>query len=126
MGKVNEPEYWHFFLRIQRGQPALELSEELTLSLENEAAHWEARIIVLGGTNNHLHLAVRLPHGHSHRRFVEHLKAASAPHIRWQKRHGAWLLSKAKLPYAISYILCQKEHHTRGNLWPFWELANRK
>jgi REP element-mobilizing transposase RayT len=126
MKKVNEPAYWHFFLRIQRDQPTLKLSEGLIQSFESEAARWEARILVLGGIENHLHLAVRLPHGCSHRRFVEGLKTASASHICWQKRHGAWELSKTQLPYAISYIICQKEHHTRGNLWPFWELADKK
>lgn len=123
----DEPEYLHVVFRPQRGQPSLvALEPALTQRLCEEAVSCAIRVLALGGTEDHLHLALLLPARRRRRQVLERLKRASEPQVRWQRRHGVWRMSLEQLPYAISYILCQKEHHARGDLWPFWELGSPK
>ena len=128
MEKINETEYLHVVWHAQPGQSPLTAEREIALaqSLEKEAAQWGVRVLALGCAADHLHLALLVPAGGFPHRLLAQLKTVSASHMPWQRREGVWRLSRNQLPYAVSYILCQKEHHARGDLWPFWELTRGK
>ena len=77
--------------------------------------------MMIGGTNNHLHVSamfdknVRIPDA------VRSIKSASSLWIHetlsgyanfgWQSGYGAFSISKGVVPHVIAYIANQEEHH---------------
>lgn len=77
-------------------------------------------VLAVGGTNNHLHLLLRLPKTRSLADVMRELKANSSLRIRkslpsfaWQDGYGAISVSPSGIHAVTQYIAHQEEHHRR-------------
>ena len=80
----------------------------------------------LGGTTDHLHLAVTVPPTLLVSHWVGQLKGASAHYINhqianrkileWQSGYGIVSFGTRDLPWVVSYVRKQKQHHGRGTI----------
>jgi REP element-mobilizing transposase RayT len=87
--------------------------------------------LAVGGTEDHVHLLVRLPPRLGVEPLVEAVKAASlhafTTRIRpgwrfeWTATYGAFTLAQAEVPRAMMYVRSQKELHAAKTLWDRWE-----
>jgi putative transposase len=41
--------------------------------------------------------------------------------FKWQGAYGAFTVSRENLDGVKAYVLRQKEHHARNDVWPEWE-----
>jgi REP element-mobilizing transposase RayT len=81
----------------------------------------DAECYRVGGTADHVHLALRLPRTLTIAKLVEAVKANSSKWIKthdaslqnfaWQRGYGAFSVSKTHLQPLIQYIENQEEHH---------------
>jgi REP element-mobilizing transposase RayT len=78
--------------------------------------------LVVGGTNDHVHLLVQLNATHCVADFMRELKKASSSWIRaeiscrtfaWQKGYAALTVSASIVPTVRRYIENQQEHHRK-------------
>lgn len=87
--------------------------------------------LALGGTEEHVHLLVRLPPRLAVASLVEAVKAASAELVtqrlrpgrlfEWGATYGAFTLGQDAVPRAIQYVRSQKSLHATQNVWDAWE-----
>ena len=78
----------------------------------------------IGGTTDHVHLAVRVPPTLNVSEWIGQIKGSSAHHINhrianhrvleWQTGYGVVSFGTKGLPWVVEYIRNQKEHHARG------------
>ncbi len=78
----------------------------------------------IGGTANHIHLAVTVPPTLNISEWIGELKGASAHFVNhevcnrktleWQTGYGVVSFGTKDLPWVVEYIRDQKEHHARG------------
>jgi len=80
-------------------------------------------LLEINGTNDHLHLLLKLHQDHTLSRIVRDVKATSSgwihrefPRLRrfaWQRGYGAFTVSISQLERVRRYIQTQQEHHRR-------------
>jgi len=79
----------------------------------------------IGGTEDHLHIAIRIPPSLVLSEWIGDIKGSSSfymnrrfPRLRhlWQQGFGAVSFSHKHLPKIIEYIRHQKEHHAKGSI----------
>lgn len=85
-----------------------------------------AEVLAIGGTEDHVHLFVRLPTTVSVATLVKQVKGASSHLVthelihengfRWQGAYGAFSVSRSDLPRICDYIARQEEHHRHQTL----------
>ena len=82
-------------------------------------------LIALGGTEDHLHLAIRISPGVSIGKFIGELKGATSYFVKkdlslddfyWQEGYGAVSFRESDLEKITKYIDFQKRHHDTGKL----------
>ena len=81
----------------------------------------------IGGTENHLHLAVSVPPTLLISDWIGKLKGASSHYINheiadhkvleWQTGYGVVGFGTKDLEWVVSYIRNQKEHHRKGSIY---------
>ncbi len=81
------------------------------------------KLITINGMPDHVHLLIGLRPTQSLSDLMQDIKGSSSKWINenrfihgkfsWQEGYGAFSYSKTELPYIISYINHQQEHHTR-------------
>ena len=81
----------------------------------------------IGGTENHLHLAVSTPPTLLISDWIGKLKGASSHYINheiadhkvleWQTGYGVVSFGTKDLEWVVSYIRNQKEHHRKGSIY---------
>jgi putative transposase len=80
---------------------------------------------LIGGTENHVHLAVAIEPHVTISDLVQELKGASSYEVNqrlarkallWQRGYGAVSFGQAQLPWVLDYITHQREHHTVGRV----------
>ena len=105
-------------------------------TLENRAHHYlrhralqKPGVIVheVGGTEDHVHLAVSIPPTVVIADWIGELKGASSHHINheisnrkilgWQDGYGVVSFGTKDLPWVISYVRNQKKHHAEGQTY---------
>ena len=79
--------------------------------------------LAIGGTNDHVHLLLRVPTTLSIAKTIQLIKGGSSnwvhsafPQLKefsWQKGYGAFSVSISQLSRTINYIRNQKEHHRK-------------
>lgn len=114
------------------------LGEEEVLSrvyrcIREECLGLKCEPLAIGGIADHVHLLVRLPTTTSVANLVKQVKGSSAHLVsqeirqgdffKWQGGYGAFTLRRSDVPTVTRYILEQKQHHTRGDLWDDWEMT---
>jgi putative transposase len=101
--------------------------EELTHTVLRERASRMkgVRLHALGGTDNHVHLAVEFEPFVTISDLVQELKGASAHEVNrrkghksleWQRGYGVVSFGRKNLPWIIDYIEHQREHHADGRV----------
>jgi REP element-mobilizing transposase RayT len=84
----------------------------------------EAACHAVGGTANHVHVAVSIPPAIHISEWVGQLKGSSAHYINhriankklleWQSGYGAVSFGSKDLPWVVSYVQNQKDRHAQG------------
>ena len=87
--------------------------------------------IRLGGTENHVHLLVRLHSTIAIAHLLKEVKGStshlmtheikSGEFFKWQGAYGAFTLCRDDVPVVKEYIINQKTHHNNGTCYPGWE-----
>ena len=90
-----------------------------------------AEIVALGGTEDHVHLLVRLPATLTVAELVKAVKGSSAHLVthdlkpgdffKWQGSYGAFSVSPDHVATVNDYIARQAEHHAGGTVVVEWE-----
>ncbi len=90
----------------------------------------------IGGTENHVHLAVSIPPTLLISEWVGKLKGASSYYINqeianrklleWQSGYGVVSFGTKDLPWIVKYVRNQKEHHTKGTIYERLERMERE
>jgi len=90
-------------------------------NIQAKCADLGAALVSIGGTENHVHVLVRLPATISVADLVKHLKGASSHLVthrapsptpfKWQGGYGAFTLGKEQVEACRRYIARQREHH---------------
>lgn len=85
----------------------------------------EVECLALGGTPDHLHLAIKVPATLTISKWIGELKGATSYNLNkahpeipfaWQKGYGVSSFSGKDLDVIIRYIQNQEIHHTNGSL----------
>ena len=125
--------HYHVVWTTYHREPLItpELERELYGYLMGRVANEGAILHAIGGTPDHVHLAVSVPPKLALATFIGALKGSSSHHINhipgqqnsfaWQDAYGVVSFAERHLPQVIRYIERQKEHHQIGNLWPLLE-----
>jgi len=100
-----------------------ELEEELYRYIAGIVKGEGANLLKIGGTENHVHIVVRLKPTYSIPDILKHIKANSSKWINdrqkihgrfsWQAGYGIFSISESQLPHTIEYVGNQKQHHQR-------------
>ncbi len=124
--------YWKLYYHLIWGTknrlplitPALE--PEVYRAIAAKAKDMEGYIHAIGGTEDHVHLAVSIPPKLSPAKFIGDVKGSSSHFINhitrpefefyWQEEYGVLSFGEKNLGSVVKYILNQKQHHTEGNL----------
>jgi REP element-mobilizing transposase RayT len=83
--------------------------------------HMKATLLLVGGTSDHVHIAVRLHPELSVMKFVQAIKTNSSRWVHetfsktfaWQEGYSAFSVSQSIIGKVIEYIKGQKEHHRK-------------
>lgn len=96
----------------------------------------EGILLEIGGTANHVHLALKLKPTHSIPDLLQAIKSNSSKWINenkktvglfsWQVGYGIFSISESLLPKVIDYIKNQKEHHRKRSFEEEFELLLNK
>ena len=81
----------------------------------------KATLLLVGGTSDHIHIAVRLHPELSISEFVRNLKTNSSKWVHetfsrefsWQEGYSAFSVSQSIIGKVVEYIRGQKEHHRK-------------
>ena len=100
-----------------------ELEEELYRYIAGIIKGEGAILLKIGGTENHVHLVIRLKPIHFIPDMLKKIKANASKWINdhqkingrfsWQVGYGIFSVSESQLPHTIQYVGNQKEHHLR-------------
>ena len=115
--------YVHFVWATWDRLPLIESAWESALyhEIHNKAHKLDAKVLALGGIENHLHLLLRLTANHSMAGLMKQIKGGSAffvnergltaNHFKWQGGYAALTVSQWNLTRVAHYIRNQKQHH---------------
>ena len=100
--------------------PLIREPEHLWSLIRAVARNAQIEIRAAGGTNNHVHLLLRVPKTRTLADVMRELKANSSLRIRkqlpafaWQDGYGAISVSPSAIQAVTQYIAHQEEHHRR-------------
>jgi REP element-mobilizing transposase RayT len=109
-----------------------ELRPGIYAAIHAECAAAKAEVIAIGGTEDHVHLLVRLPATIALSALVKQVKGVSShlvtdaltqgDEFRWQGAYAAFSVSPADVPRIRDYVLRQEEHHHARTADPDLEL----
>lgn len=111
------------------------LSSELEViayaCIQAECCEMGADMLAIGGTEDHVHVVVRIPATLAVAALVKQIKGSSSHLInhagvssdffKWQGAYGAFTVSKAAVPKVVDYVVRQKQHHSEGNVHASFE-----
>jgi putative transposase len=129
MGKTYCDLYYHATWGTYQRQPSItaEIERVLYPFLENKAKRFSGFLYAVGGTQDHIHLVLRIPASTSVGEFLGKLKGASSYFLnqelqitnffRWQEGYGVSSVSFRDLRRVISYVRHQKQHHREDDLF---------
>lgn len=89
--------------------------------------------LAIGGIPDHVHILLQAHQTAAIATLVKELKGSTSHLVthavarglpfRWQGAYGAFTVSAEGVPAVRSYIAAQKDHHSRAELQPTWELT---
>jgi putative transposase len=126
--------YLHMVWATYRRLPLIipEIESEVHGLLAGEARRLRCEVLAVGGTADHVHVALTLPSTVSVSRLAQQLKGVSSTRVRqqiaagatfgWQDNYGAFSFSRSHRDRVVAYIRDQKRRHAAGMLWRTWEI----
>jgi putative transposase len=100
-----------------------ELQERLFPYMGGIAKTNDMKAIIVGGTENHVHILLSLPAVLSVAKAVQLMKGGSSKWIHdtfpdfqyfaWQEGYGAFSVSQSQIDHTVHYIHNQAEHHRK-------------
>jgi putative transposase len=99
-----------------------DIQQRLYGAMQHHASQLDARVIAIGGIEDHVHVLVRFPPKLALSLLVGRMKGASSylaeqvlgHTFRWQGAYGAFTLSERGVPRVRDYVLNQEAHHRDG------------
>ncbi len=121
--------FYHLVWRTKESAPLLKTAVELATHkyLTHRSLQTPETIVhAVGGTDDHVHMALSLPPTVEIARWVGDLKGACSHEINhgpcgrdslaWQTGYGVVSFGKRDLPWVVDYIRRQREHHAGGRV----------
>ncbi|MDR8393527.1 IS200/IS605 family transposase [Aliifodinibius sp. S!AR15-10] len=125
MGSTFSKIYIHLVFSTKNREPVIhpDYEKRLTAYITQIAEKHDLKLLVMNGTQNHVHLLVVIPPSVPISEAVKHIKGGSSNWLnknffeakdfkfRWQKGYGAFSVNESMVPATIRYINQQKKHH---------------
>jgi putative transposase len=124
--------YWKLFYHFNWGTKnrlALidsALEPDLYRAIAAKAKDLGGYVHAIGGTEDHVHLAVSIPPKVAPAKFIGDVKGNSSHYVNhvikldiefhWQDEYGVLSFGEKNLPSVVRYIHDQKQHHADGTL----------
>jgi REP element-mobilizing transposase RayT len=120
--------YYHFIWGTKGRMPFIDsaLEPQLYRALVAKAKDLGGFVHALGGTVDHVHLAVSIPPKVAPAKFIGDVKGNGSHYINhvvkpdfefhWQDEYGVLSFGEKNLTTVVRYIQNQKQHHTEGTL----------
>ena len=115
----------HLVFSTKKRKPLIseDIQSELFKYLGGILRNWESPSLIVGGTEDHIHILFLLSKNHALADIVGELKSSSSMWIKskgpqfaefyWQNGFGAFSVSQSNVPTVKEYITIQREHHRR-------------
>ncbi|MBX2990452.1 MAG: IS200/IS605 family transposase [Bacteroidetes bacterium] len=128
MGQVYYKLFYHAIWRTKYNQSAITPAIEAVLVpfMENKAKRFGCHLHGIGGTEDHIHIAIEIPPAESVSDIIGKLKGSSSYFLNkelqitkdfyWQDGFGVLSFAERDLPKVLDYIQRQKEHHASHKL----------
>jgi putative transposase len=126
--------HYHLVWATKNRQRWLEgAKERLVYSvIRQEAEEVGCVVLALNGMPDHVHLVVRARSMVSPAILAKQVKGVSSTCLndaallgdtlfRWQDGYACFSLSPSHVARVVTYVECQKEHHSAQTLWAEWE-----
>ena len=129
--------YWRLFYHVVWGTkdrlPLIETAFEADLYrvIAAKTQDLDGIVHALGGTEDHLHLAVSVPPKVALAEFIGEIKCSSSHFINhviqpdfqfnWQRAYGVLSFGEKNLTTIVKYIHNQKQHHAEGSIFEAME-----
>jgi putative transposase len=125
--------YVHYVWRTWDSRPliSVELEKAIYLCIARKCEELRCSLVEIGGTEDHVHVLVRLHSLVSVADLAHGMKGASShliTHViapgssfKWQGTYGAFSVGEQHVEAVRQYIRNQKAHHTNNDLRPEWE-----
>ena len=111
------------------------MNEEIRLHIYESIAHscndMECHLVEIGGTEDHVHVLVRINPTATIANLAKRMKGASShlithvlhpnSNFKWQESYAAFSVDYHHHEELISYIKNQRQHHAAGNFRSEWE-----
>lgn len=120
--------YYHFVWGTKNRLALIDSSfeEELYKVIVAKVKDMESYLHAIGGTNDHIHIAVSVPPKIALSKFIGDVKGNSSHFVNhvvkpgfefyWQTEYGALSFGERNLSSVVGYIHKQKERHAKGTL----------
>jgi REP element-mobilizing transposase RayT len=120
--------YYHFIWGTKNRLPLIEsaFESELYRAIVAKVKNMDGFIHAIGGTEDHVHLAVSIPPKVAPAKFIGDVKGNSSHYVNhiikpdfefyWQNEYGVLSFGEKNLPAIVKYIHNQKQHHADGTL----------
>jgi putative transposase len=119
--------YYHVVWATRGREPLITPALEPLVhrQLRQIAQHQRIFVHAVGGTDDHIHMAISIPPTLAIATAMKQIKGASSHAIRpeaggtfgWQEDYGISSFSKRHLPQVVAYIENQRRHHADQTLW---------
>jgi REP element-mobilizing transposase RayT len=120
---------WATWDRLPYIAPSLEPS--IYACIASKCQELKSELLAIGGTQDHVHVLVRLHSTVAVAELAKGMKGASSHLVtheltpnqafKWQGSYGAFSVSPSDVPRIRAYVRNQKKHHASGDVWEEWE-----
>ena len=103
-----------------------DIERRLLRNIESEARKLGCVVLAINGTEDHVHILVKIPATITIANLLKQIKGVSSHFVnetlcprtkfKWQGYYGAFTVSRWDVDKIKGYIKRQKEHHRSGNL----------
>ena len=120
--------YYHFIWGTKNRLPLINsaFEAELYKVIAAKVKTMDGFVHAIGGTEEHVHLAVSIPPKVAPAKFIGDVKGNSSHYVNhiikpdfefyWQDEYGVLSFGEKNLPTIVKYIHNQKQHHADGTL----------
>ena len=115
--------YIHVIFSTKNREPFIEnnIKDELYYCIISSLNHLNSPAILIGGTENHIHILLRLSKNYTISKILEKIKTQSSQWIKtkgisnfyWQEGYGGFSVSTNRVEIVKKYISNQEEHHKK-------------